>query len=119
RKSLGTIVELESAPLVWVEVDAHIFVRKGTDPEAAQESAVRRLRALFHPTREGGSRGFGATITVSQVAGLLQSLPGAVYVERVRLRRNGDTVEVTRIQPPPDSLLVLGRCYVLAEVLDE
>ncbi|HLA82725.1 MAG TPA: putative baseplate assembly protein, partial [Thermoleophilia bacterium] len=49
RKSLGTVVELEAAPLVWAEVDAHVFVRRGIDPARAQEEAVKRLRSLFHP----------------------------------------------------------------------
>ncbi|HXH20670.1 MAG TPA: putative baseplate assembly protein [Dehalococcoidia bacterium] len=120
RKTLGTVVELQPAPLAWAEIDAHIYVTRSTDPARAQDIAVRRLRALLHPSpANGGSANFGAAITVSQIAGVLQSLPGVVYIERVRLRRQGDPSELTRLQPPPDTLLVLGHCYVLAEVIED
>jgi predicted phage baseplate assembly protein len=120
RKSLGTVVELEPAPVVWAEVDVHVYVKRGVDTETMEETATARLRRMFHPTAgSGASTGFGGAITVSQVAGTLQQMPGVVYIERVRLRRRGDPEEVTRIQAPLDALLVLGRCYVLAEVIEE
>jgi predicted phage baseplate assembly protein len=121
RKSLGIVVQIEPAPLVWAELDVHLFIRRGMDREAAEAEAVRRLRAIFHPTpaNGGGTGGFGGSITVSQVHRTLQTMPGVVYVERVRLLRNGNTQEVTRIQPSPDALLVLGRCYVRAEAAEE
>jgi predicted phage baseplate assembly protein len=121
RKSLGTVVELGPAPLVWAEIDAHIYVARGLDTQAMEEEAARLLRFLLHPTfaRGSPSAGFGGVVTVSQVAGALQSLPNVVYIERVRLRRRGDASEVMRVQAPADSLLVLGRCYVLAEVVQD
>jgi predicted phage baseplate assembly protein len=120
RKSLGTVVELEPAPVVWAEVDVHVYVKRGVDTDTMEETATSRLRRMFHPTAgTAAATGFGGAVTVSQVAGTLQQLPGVVYIERVRLRRRGDPEEVTRIQAPSDALLVIGRCYVLAEVIEE
>jgi predicted phage baseplate assembly protein len=122
RKSLGTVVEIEPAPLLWAEIDAHIYVKRGVDTAAAEDLAVKKLRSVFHPGRYGAGNdttGFGGAITVSQIAGVLQGLPGVVYIERVRLRRQGDPAEVTRLQPGPDVLPVLGHCYVLAEVVED
>jgi len=122
RKTLGTLVQYESVPFTWVEIDAHVYVRPGSNAEAAEARALTRLREYFHPISGGpAGRGlnFGAAATVSQVAGVLQSLPEVSYVERVRLRSPGSQNEVTRLQAPGDGLLVLGRCYVLAEVAEE
>jgi len=122
RKSLGTVVEIGPPALTWAEIDAHIYIRRGLDPAQAQTAAQNRLRALFHPGSggtDGRGIGFGAAITVSQIAGVLQSLPGVVYIERVRLRQQGNPAEVTRLQPPPNALLALGHCYVLAEVIED
>jgi hypothetical protein len=122
RKSLGIVVELGPVSVVWAEIDAHIFVARGTDPEAAQAVAEHRLRRLVHPTQGGiNGRGltFGGAVTMSQIAGALQNLPGVAYVERVRLQRQGDATELTRLQPPSDAILALGRCYVLAEVVED
>jgi hypothetical protein len=122
RRSLGTVVEMAPVSVVWTEIDAHIYVNRGIDVDEAQKIAEERLRRLMHPTI-GGVQGqglsFGGAITMSQIAGSLQSVPGVVYVERVLLRRQGDPAEQTRIQPSPDSVLALGRCYVLAEVLED
>jgi predicted phage baseplate assembly protein len=122
RKTLGTLIQYDAAPFTWVEVDAHIYVRPGSDTAAAEARATARLRQYFHPT-SGGTTGrglnFGAAATVSQIAGILQSLPEVSYVERVRLRSPGSPQESTRLQAAPDGLLVLGRCYVLAEVTEE
>lgn len=122
RRSLGTVVEMAPVSVVWTEIDAHIYVNRGIDVDEAQTIAEERLRRLMHPTI-GGVQGqglsFGGAITMSQIAGSLQSVPGVVYVERVLLRRQGDQEEQTRIQPSPDSVLALGRCYVLAEVVED
>lgn len=121
RKTLGTLIQYEAAPFTWVELDAHIFVRPGSDVDETQARAVNLLREYLHPTRGGPSKrglGFGGAATVSQIAGILQSLPGVVYVERVRLRAPGSQNEVTRLQAEADGLLALGRCYVLAEIAD-
>jgi len=122
RKSLGTVVEMAPVAVVWAEIDAHIYVRRGIDLEQAQAAAQARLRRLVHPTvggLDGRGLAFGGAITMSQIAGALQNIPGVVYVERVRLQRQGDAEELTRLQPAPDSVLALGRCYVLVEELQD
>jgi hypothetical protein len=112
------------APVVvtWAEIDAHIYVSRGVDLEQAQAVAQARLRRLVHPIVGGlDGRGlqFGGAITMSQIAGALQNVPGVVYVERVRLVRQGETEELTRLQPTPDAVLALGRCYVLVEEMQD
>jgi predicted phage baseplate assembly protein len=122
RKSLGTVVEMAPVSVVWAEIDAHIYVNRGIDVDEAQAIAEERVRRLMHPI-VGGTQGqglsFGGAVTMSQIAGSLQGVPGVVYVERVLLRRQGETEELTRIQPSPDSVLALGRCYVLVEVVED
>jgi predicted phage baseplate assembly protein len=121
RKSLGTIVQYGPVEFTWVEIDAHIYVKPGVDTAVAQAQAVRRLREFMHPVR-GGPNGqglnFGGAITVSQIAGLLQTMPEVTYVERVRLRSQGENRDVSRMQAPTHGLLALGHCYVLAEVVE-
>jgi predicted phage baseplate assembly protein len=122
RKSLGTVVEMAPVGVTWAEIDAHIYVARGVGLEQAQAAAEARLRRLVHPIVGGlDGRGlqFGGAITMSQIAGALQNLPGVVYVERVRLVRQGETEELTRLQPPSDAVLALGRCYVLAEEMQD
>ncbi len=122
RKSLGTVVEMAPVSIVWAEVDVHLFIAPGVDAEEAQTTAQNRLRRLLQPVSggpDGRGLSFGTGITLSQIASSLQNMPGVLYIERVRLRRRGQSEELTRLTPPADSVLVLGRCYVLAEVLDE
>jgi predicted phage baseplate assembly protein len=122
RKSLGTVVEMAPVVVTWAEIDAHIFVSRGVDLDQAQAVAEARLRRLVHPIVGGlDGRGlqFGGAITMSQIAGALQNVPGVVYVERVRLVRQGETEELTRLQPTPDAVLALGRCYVLVEEMQD
>ena len=121
RKSLGTVVEMAPVSVVWAEIDAHIYVERGVDTQQAQAMAEQRLRRLLHPAGRQSGQGiaFGAAITMSQIAGVLQNVPGVVYVERVLLRREGNNGELTRLQPPRDGILALNRCYVLAEVMED
>jgi predicted phage baseplate assembly protein len=122
RKSLGTVVEMAPVGVTWAEIDAHIYVSPGVDLEQAQAMAEARLRRLVHPITggmEGRGLSFGGAITMSQIAGTLQNLAGVVYVERVRLVRQGQTEELTRLQPPPDAVIALGRCYVLVEEMQD
>jgi hypothetical protein len=122
RKSLGTVVEMAPVGVTWAEVDAHIYVSRGVNLEQAQATAEARLRRLVHPIvggLEGRGLAFGGAITMSQIAGALQNIPGVVYVERVRLQRQGNPEELTRLQPPADAVLALGRCYVLVEELQD
>jgi hypothetical protein len=67
---------------------------------------------------DGNGLSFGAAVTMSHIAGSLQNVPGVVYVERVLLRSQGNAAELTRLQPPPDAILALSRCYVLAEMVE-
>ncbi len=122
RKSLGTVVEMAPVSVLWAEIDAHIYVARGFDPAQAQTAAEERLRRLLHPTvggLDGHGLTFGGAITMSQIAGTLQNVPGVVYVERVLLRRQGETEELMRLQPDSDAILALGRCYVLAETVED
>jgi predicted phage baseplate assembly protein len=122
RKILGTTIAYGQPEVVWVEIDAHIRVATVEEATTAQERAIRQLRGYMHPTKGGeGGAGlrFGGSVTESQVAGLLQRLPGVSYVERVRLRVQGSDRNVTRAQAPGHGILALGRCYVLAEAADD
>ena len=122
RKSLGTVVEMAPVTVTWAEIDAHIYVSRGVDLDQAQATAQARLRRLVHPIvggLDGRGLAFGGAITMSQIAGALQNIPGVVYVERVRLVRQGETEELTRLQPTADAVLALGRCYVLVEELQD
>jgi predicted phage baseplate assembly protein len=122
RRSLGTVVEMAPVAVLWAEIDAHIYVARGIDAGQAQAAAEARLRRLLHPIVGGPDRNglpFGAGVTMAHIAGSLQNVPGVVYVERVLLRARGNAAELTRLQPPPDATLALGRCYVLAEVVED
>ena len=122
RKSLGTLVQYGPVEFTWVEIDAHTYVKTGVDTAVAQAQIVHKLREFMHPVcggPDGQGCAFGGAITVSQIAGLLQTLPEVAYVERVRLRSQGDNRDLPRIQPPAHGLLALDRCYVLAEVIEE
>ncbi len=122
RKSLGTVVEMAPVGVTWAEIDAHIYVSRGVDVEQASVAAETRLRRLVHPTSggpDGRGLAFGGAVTMSQIAGALQNLPGVVYVERVRLRRQGGAEELTRLQLQHDAVLALARCYVLVEVVED
>ncbi len=122
RKVLGTAISYLQPALTWVNIDVHIHVSSGIEPAAAQELATRRLREFLHPT-DGGSSGqglgFGASITESQIAAVLQGLEGVVYVQRVRLRAQADGSEAPLIQAPSQGILVLGECFVLAEATQD
>ena len=122
RKTLGTLVQYEPVEFVWVEIDAHMYVKPGTDTAIAQAQVVHRLREFLHPIcggPEGRGWNFGGAVTASQIAGLLQALPEVAYVERVRLRSEGENKDVSRIEAPPHGLLALSHCYALAEVVEE
>ena len=47
---------------------------------------------------------------------MLQNLPGVAFVERVRLRVDGN--DTPRAQAAADALLVLAGCFVLAEPVE-
>jgi hypothetical protein len=122
RKSLGTLVQYGPVEFAWIEIDAHVYVKPGTDTAIAQAQVVHRLREFLHPIcggPEGRGWNFGGAITASQIAGLLQALPEVAYVERVRLRSESENRDVSRIEAPPHGLLALGHCYALAEVVEE
>jgi hypothetical protein len=122
RKTLGTLVQYGPVEFAWVEIDVHLYVKRGTDVSIAQPQVVHRLRQFLHPTcggPEGLGCSFGGAITVSQIAGLLQTLPEVAYVERVRLRLKDESKDVSRIEAPPHGLIALGHCYVVAEVVGE
>ncbi len=119
RKVLGTVISYDAAPYTSVDVDAHLLVAEDTDSEAVAAEAELALRRLLHPTtggRSGRGTGLGASLSESQVAGVLQSLPGVAFVERVRLRVDGN--DTPRAQAAADALLVLGGCFVLAEPVE-
>lgn len=121
RKILGTAIDYGQAEFVWVDVDAHVYVKRNVDPSRAQDHAVEVLRSFLHPTQGGpDARGlsFGGAVTESRIAGLLQSLSEVAYVERIRLRPQGDSRDASRIKAPAHGLLAPGRCYVLAEATD-
>lgn len=122
RKTLGALVRYGPVEFAWVEIDVHMYVKRGTDTAIAQAQVVHRLREFLHPVcggPEGCGWSFGGAITVSQIAGLLQALPEVAYVERVRLRSKDESKDVSRIEAPPHGLVALGHCYVLAEVVEE
>ena len=76
------------------------------------------LRRFLHPIiggRDGRGAPFGGALTESQVAGILQSVPGVAYVERTRLRAQGADGDASRIAVEPDGMLLLGSLYLLAE----
>ena len=119
RKILGTAIEYQGAPHATVDLDAHVYAEPGVEVEELAERAEAELRRFLHPLA-GGHAGIGwelgAAVTESQVAAVLQGLPGVAYVERVRMRV-GDA-ETPRAEAPEGGLLLLGNCYVLSEPVE-
>jgi len=122
RKTLGTLVAYEGAPFTWVEVNAHLYVRRGADPQVVREAAEQKIREHLDPVRgrpAGKPWQFGGSVTDLQIAGLLQTVPGVAYVSRVPLRLQGERREESRIQALPHGLLALSGTYVDVEIVDE
>jgi uncharacterized phage protein gp47/JayE len=119
RKVIGTVISYGAAPYTSVDVDVHLYVAEDADGERLTAEAELALRRLLHPTtggRRGRGTGLGASLSESQIAGVLQSVPGVAFVERVRLRIDGN--DTPRAQAAADALLVLAGCYVLAEPVE-
>jgi predicted phage baseplate assembly protein len=118
RKILGTIIDYERPEYTFVDVDGHFFVSAGEDVEAVRTVAEIELRRFMHPLlggRDGRGAPFGGAITESQIAGILQSVPGVAYVERTRLRAQGADGDASRIAADAGGMLLLGSLYLLAE----
>ena len=119
RKILGTAIEYEGAAHAVVDLDAHVFGEPGVDPEELGAEAEAALRRFLH-SLAGGHRGtgwdLGSGVTESQIAAVLQGLPGVAFVERVRMRLGDE--ETPRAEAPEGGLLLLGNCYVLAEPVE-
>lgn len=119
RKILGTVIEYEGVASATLDIDAHLLAEPGIDQEALAAASEADLRRFLHPAA-GGHRGqgweLGSAVTESQIAARLQVLPGVAFVERVRMRVDGE--ESSRAEAPADGLLVLSGCYVLVEQVD-
>ena len=118
RKILGTIIDYDRPQYTFVDIDGHFFVSDGEDVEAVQAAVELELRRFLHPIvggRDGRGAPFGGALTESQVAGIVQSVPGVAYVERTRLRAQGADGDASRIAVEPGGMLLLGSLYLLAE----
>jgi predicted phage baseplate assembly protein len=122
RKTIGTLIEYAACDITWIEVNAHVYLKRGTDAQAAREAAERKIREYLDPVRgrpAGGRWSFGGTVGELQIAGLLQTVPDVAYVARVTLRLQGERTEASRVQAPPHGLLAVSSIYVDMEVLHE
>jgi predicted phage baseplate assembly protein len=115
RRSLGTVVLYGPAQFTWVEIDAHLYARRGAQLPRLKEELALRLRAYLHPLdgRPGGRPWrFGGQLSAAQIAGLLQEHPDVLYAERIRLRLRGEQRDQSRIIAPPGGLLALAATNV-------
>jgi predicted phage baseplate assembly protein len=110
RKVLGTLVDYRTVATTEIAIDIDLFVARGADFDDVERRVERRLRTFFHPG-VGGMNGegapFGMTVAESQIAGLVQAVPGVGFVQRARLVGEGE--ERRQVTADDAGLLLLGR----------
>jgi predicted phage baseplate assembly protein len=109
RSVLGIGVEVRLADITCVSIGAELHLREGTDPAAGEEATRRSEELLYRYLNPytGGSDGkgwpFGRSLYLSEIYGLLQSIPGVEFVEAVTVYVN-EPGEWTPSKPAPPSL---------------
>lgn len=100
----------------YLEVGAQVVVAPLELSQAGPVGvAVRQqLETFFHPLLGGpDGRGwpFGRAVYLSDVAAVVESVPGVDYAQELDLRRNGIT-QGERVDVPPDRIVVAGAIRV-------
>lgn len=108
--AIGRQIALRPADFLPVGVAAAIAVTETDAAAAVRDSVIRALLRFLHPLT-GGPRGrgwpFGRDVFVSDVAALLEGLPGVDYVASLGLDRDGEPAG-EHVTVPDDRMVVAG-----------
>jgi predicted phage baseplate assembly protein len=108
RRPVGTELHVTGPDYVAIRIQARLHAAPGAPPGLAERGRAA-LEGFFHPL-DGGPQGqgwpAGRPVTRSEVAELLNTLPGVAYVDEIRIRigegeaSNCDQVELCPNQAP-------------------
>ncbi len=122
RRLLATQLEVSTPRYTAVAVTAHIKIKLGGDISQVAAAIARKLYLYINPVcggADGQGWAFGRALTVSDVYAVIQSVPGADYIEEVSLvpvdvttGKRGEPA--TRITLPPDGLFCSARHEISA-----
>lgn len=88
RRLVGTTVRIEPPRYLGISVAARLALRPGVDASTAFQAADLAIANFVHPLR-GGYDGkgwpFGRDISVGDIYGVLQKVPGIAYIDVARL----------------------------------
>jgi predicted phage baseplate assembly protein len=126
RRPLGITVDVRQPQYIWVAVSAVLRLPLGANSalaESVERQAERELYRFLSPI-VGGPQGagwpFGRDLSVSEIYGLLQRIPGVEFVEDVQINvvepgGAGDAQPATgRLVVPRDGLVACGQHQVRA-----
>ncbi|EFC85031.1 putative baseplate assembly protein [Parafrankia sp. EUN1f] len=90
RRVIGVRLVVEPPIYLGFTVGARVRATATAAPERVRDEALRLLHRRMHPVT-GGPDGtgwpFGRAVTIGDIHGVLQAVPGVAYLEEVRLYR--------------------------------
>lgn len=101
-----------------VGVSAIVVPKDPTTARTLEQAALSALAAFLHPLTggpDGDGWDFGRSVYLSDVAALLQTLPGVDHTEYLELLLN-DTPVGASVSVPPERMVVAGSLIVEAQI---
>jgi hypothetical protein len=115
RRLLTTTLVVDDAPAIGVSIDAEAHIVPTADPDRVRSLIERRLYRFLHPTQgwtDGRGWPFGRDLTIYDLYGLIQSVPGVIFVASVRIypiQDGGRGAAVDRLSIPPGAVIYSSR----------
>jgi hypothetical protein len=116
RRLMTTTLVVDDAPIVGVRVVAEAHILPTADPDRVTSTIERRLYRFLHPTQgwtDGQGWPFGRDLTIFDLYGLIQSVPGVIFVASAKIhpiRDDGESDEaVDRVTVPAGAVIYSGR----------
>ena len=88
RRLMTTTLVVDDASIVGVQVVAEAHILPTADPERVTSTIERRLYRFLHPTKgwtDGQGWPFGRDLTIFDLYGLIQSVPGVIFVASAKI----------------------------------
>ena len=121
RRLLTTSLTVDDAPIMGVSIDAYVQIHPTADPDRVRAAIERRLYRFLHPTlgwTDGRGWPFGRDLSIYDLYGLIQGVPGVLFVASVRIfpiQEGSRGAAVDRLTLAAGAVIYSGRHTVTVE----